>query len=450
MLYHRSVTDDGACMRARSQRKKERGEPMCVHDQKSRQRKRVFAHAFMLPETVCDRYCRLQYLAAVSEDGEAFCGEVDQSRYSESGWEVWEAFRAYCAKLGLRSGVDEVWYSESVNEAFDEPVAPCADCKYEHCFVLSDNMEYLARWELRRMQWGYGEKCVHLAAPVPLEELKASCGYDAANEPYAGRDLYRKYREVIDKDTFSEEECLRMAKYVEDNRQFAATVSETSGAMIEALVRLKKSAPALYAKCHAMLLRDFKNASEDEQEALCDFFDWLDDEERDRCLENVQPVPAQDAPAWEGKIEALRRAEERGVGIEQCAAYLSDAIETEQKAEAALWERRKQALEELRQKYAVEAPVCGPMYMTQDGALIDCTSFPNGHADISVWLNERGLEIDHEPGKPSMLLQYMGWVRLNIKVGYADYDAFVPTPQQKQRLAEIFEGGKDDGTRKNG
>ena len=423
---------------------------MCVHDQKSSQRKRVFAHAFMLPETICDQLCRLQRLVAVSEDGEAFCGEVDQSRYSESGWEVWETFRAYCAKLGLRPGVDEVWYSESVNESFDEPVAPCADCKYEHCFVLSDNMEYLARWELRRMQWGYDEKCVHLAAPIPLEELKASCGYDAANEPYAGRDLYRKYREVIDKDTFSEEECLRMAKYVKENHSFASGHGETSGCMIEALVRLKKSAPALYAKCHATLLRDFKNASEDEQEVLCDFFDWLDDEERDRCLENVQPVSAQNAPAWESKIGVLRRADETGVGIEQCAAYLSDAIETEQKAEAALWERRKQALEELRQKYAVEAPVCGPMYMTQDGTLIDCTSFPNGHADISVWLNERGLEIDHEPGKPSMLLQYMGWVRLNTKVGYADYDAFVPTPQQKQRLAEIFEGGKDDGTRKNG
>ena len=237
---------------------------MCVHDQKSSQRKRVFAHAFMLPETICDQLCRLQRLVAVSEDGEAFCGEVDQSRYSESGWEVWEAFRAYCAKLGLRPGVDEVWYSESVNESFDEPVAPCADCKYEHCFVLSDNMEYLARWELRRMQWGYDEKCVHLAAPIPLEELKASCGYDAANEPYAGRDLYRKYREMIDKDTFSEEECLRMAKYVEDNRQFAATVSETSGVMIEALVRLKKSAPALYAKCHAMpcvILRTHRKTS---------------------------------------------------------------------------------------------------------------------------------------------------------------------------------------------
>ena len=220
--------------------------------------------------------------------------------------------------------------------------------------------------------------------------------------------------------------------------------------MVEALVRLKKDAPELYHKCNALLLADFKNATEDEQEVLCDFFDWLDDEERDRCLENVQPVSAQNAPAWESKIGVLRRADETGVGIEQCAAYLSDAIETEQKAEAALWERRKQALEELRQKYAVEAPVCGPMYMTQDGALIDCTSFPNGHADISVWLNERGLEIDHEPGKPSMLLQYMGWVRLNTKVGYADYDAFVPTPQQKQRLAEIFEGGKDDGTRKNG
>lgn len=423
---------------------------MCVHNEGYSEKKRVFAHAFMLPATICDQHCRLQRLVAVPESGEAFCGEVDQSRYLDSCWEIWDRFRKYCAKLGLRSGRDEVWYSESVNEVVDEPVAPCTSCKYSDCFILSDNMEYLAHWELQRMEWVYSRKSIHLAVPVSIEELKISCGYDAANEPYSGRDLYRKYREVIDKDTFSEEECLRMAKYVKENHSFASGHGETSGCMIEALVRLKKDAPELYHKCNALLLADFKNATEDEQEVLCDFFDWLYEEECDRYYAKYgQEASAQDSPAWERKIEALKRAEEKGVGVEECAAYLSDAIETEQKAEAALWERRKQALDELKQKYAAEAPFCGPMYMAQDGTLIDCTSFLNGHADISTWLNERGLEIDYAPGKPSKLLQYMGWVRLDTKAGYADYDAFVPTPQQKQRLAEILGETKDGGIREN-
>lgn len=265
---------------------------MCVHSGNQNQIGRVFAHAFMLPETACDRRCRLERLVAVSEDGKEFCGEVDQNRYQDSCWEIWDAFRAYCAKLGLRSRWGEVWYSESIDKAFRGQAASCTECKYADCFILSDNMEYLAHWELRRMEWEYSEKSVHLSAPISMEELKAICGYDAANEPYAGRDLYRRYREVIDKDTFSEEECLRMAKYVEDNHASASNFGKISACLIEALLRLQNYAPELYEKSMAVLSADFGRATGDERRRLNDFFEWLDAERRDcRMCSRETPAP---------------------------------------------------------------------------------------------------------------------------------------------------------------
>ena len=48
---------------------------------------------------------------------------------------------------------------------------------------------------------------------------------------------------------------------------------------------------------------------------------------------------------------------------------------------------------EVEQKYKTDEPVFGAMYITPFGTLIDCSMFPNGHADVSAWLNEKGLEI---------------------------------------------------------
>ena len=120
-------------------------------------------------------------------------------------------------------------------------------------------------------------------------------------------------------------------------------------------------------------------------------------------------------------------------------------IHEEIPANKKLWERRDAALRELEQKYKTGEPVFGAMYMTPFGTLIDCSMFPNGHADVSAWLNEQGLEIDYRPGEPSQLLHLKGWLRLNTKVGYVEQSDRAITVHQKLRIAEIFGEEKKDG-----
>lgn len=108
-----------------------------------------------------------------------------------------------------------------------------------------------------------------------------------------------------------------------------------------------------------------------------------------------------------------------------------------------LWERRNAALRELEQNYKTDEPVFGAMYMTPPGTLIDCSLFPNGHADVSAWLHEQGLEIDYRPGEASRLLCERGWLRLNTKVGYVEQPEWAITVRQRRRIAEIFGKGEE-------
>lgn len=120
-------------------------------------------------------------------------------------------------------------------------------------------------------------------------------------------------------------------------------------------------------------------------------------------------------------------------------------IHEEIPANKKLWERRDAALRELEQKYKTDESVFGAMYMTPFGTLIDCSAFLNGHADVSAWLHEQGLEIDYRPGEPSQLLHLKGWLRLNTKVGYVEQSDRAITVHQKLRIAEIFGEEKKDG-----
>lgn len=123
----------------------------------------------------------------------------------------------------------------------------------------------------------------------------------------------------------------------------------------------------------------------------------------------------------------------------------AESIYKEIAAEKELWERRGAALRELEQRYKTDEPVSGAMYMTPFGTLIDCSLFPNGHADVSAWLHEQGLEIDYRSGEPSQLLHLKGWLRLNTKVGYVEQSDMAITVHQKLRIAEIFGEEKKDG-----
>ena len=125
-------------------------------------------------------------------------------------------------------------------------------------------------------------------------------------------------------------------------------------------------------------------------------------------------------------------------GIQEQIAEIHEEISANKK----LWERRDAVLRELEQSYKTDEPVFGAMYITPSGTLIDCSAFPNGHADVSAWLNEKGLEIDYRLGEPSKLLYLKGWLRLNTKVGYIEEPHGVLTAQQRERLESIFNEGK--------
>lgn len=120
-----------------------------------------------------------------------------------------------------------------------------------------------------------------------------------------------------------------------------------------------------------------------------------------------------------------------------------ESIYNEIAMEKELWERRDVVLRELEQKYKTDEPVFGAMYITSFGMLIDCSLFPNGHADVSSWLNEQGLEIDYRLGEASRLLYERGWLRLNTKVGYVEQSDRAITVRQQRRIAEIFGEGKE-------
>lgn len=237
------------------------------------QKKKVFAHAFRMPDEICSS--RVKSLVAVSENGEEFSYEIDQTRYTESAWEMWDAFCDYCRGLGMQRGWDELWYSESVCERYNGKSLPCAECKASNCFFLKEYMESLGCWETKYMEYEYREKCIHLAHPVSFEDFKKQSGYAVGREPYAGRDLYRRFSEEIDKEEFTEQECERMAQYIADNREL---VLEDPLQCVNIFSRLRKNAPALYESSLKLLWDGYDGKSENERQALDYFAVLLSDE----------------------------------------------------------------------------------------------------------------------------------------------------------------------------
>lgn len=239
------------------------------------QSKKVFAHVYRMPDEICSS--RVKSLTAISEEGEEFLYEADQTRYFESAWEMWEAFCAFCRKLGMRRGCDELWYSESVCERFDGQAVPCEECKPSNCFFLRDYLESLGCWETMYMEYEYPKKCIHLAHPVSFEDFKKQCGYDVGKEPYAGRDLYRRFSAEIDKEKFTGQECERMAQYIADNR---AQILADTEQCVDIFLRLWKNAPVLYERSYRLLFAGYDGRSEEEREELDRFADWLTEERR--------------------------------------------------------------------------------------------------------------------------------------------------------------------------
>ena len=415
---------------------------MCIKRDARQSIKRVFAHVFMLPKRYCEYGSRAHSIVAVSNDDSEFRFEIDQCRYGESHAEMKRAFLLFCRECGVKRGRGEVWYSESVKEEFQEDISLCGDCPKRSCFHFVNDMLCLYSIKTLWLDYEYEKRCFHLPEAETFAEFKQKYGYDAAKEPYAGRDLYCRYKEDIDKEKFTEEECLRMGEFIRNHFEIIYTdeIGQTwlqrkvYFQVMEAVLRLFRDAPALCKNGINYICENCGSKSNEEQRKLFAFLENLMDEYYDR-----HSAPTCFEPnIWD--CDLYRFIEEKEGKIFQKWA---EDIRAEIVAEKELWERREAALREFEQKYKTDEPVFGAMYMTPFGTLIDCSMFPNGHADVSAWLNEQGLEIDYRPGEPSQLLHLKGWLRLNTKVGYVEQSDRAITVRQRRRIAETFGEGEE-------
>ena len=245
---------------------------MCVKCEKQR---KVFAHGYLVPKEMCGCGCRTARLVAVSEDGREFSYTVDESRYALSGWELWDAFQAYLKECGIAPG-DDIWFSQSYDQTFQGTLAPCEPCSYSNCFVLSDNMEYLLPNGMKELRYEYLLRAAFLERRQTFDEFRKECGYDPANEPYAGRELYHAYKQQVDKDVFSPEECRKIAAYFRASVGRNSALDELIGA--EALRVLRRDAPALFAEALDEFCAMYEALGEDERETWAGFLDLLHSE----------------------------------------------------------------------------------------------------------------------------------------------------------------------------
>ena len=245
---------------------------MCV---KCETQRKVFAHGYLVPKEMCGCGCRTARLVAVSEDGREFSYTVDESRYALSGWELWDAFEAYLKECGIAPG-DEIWFSQSYDQTFQGTLAPCEPCSYSNCFVLSDNMEYLLPNGMKELRYEYLLRAAFLGRKQSFDAFQKECGYDPANEPYAGREFYHAYKQQMDKDVFSPEECGKIAAYFRASVGRNSALDELIGA--EALRVLRRDAPALFAEALDEFCAVYEALGEDERETWAGFLALLHSE----------------------------------------------------------------------------------------------------------------------------------------------------------------------------
>ena len=247
---------------------------MCVKREKQR---KVFAHGYLVPEEKCGCGCRTARLVAVSEDGREFSYTVDQSRYALSGGELWDAFEGYLKECGIAPG-DEIWFSQSYDEGFSATLTPCEPCRYSNCFNLADNMGYLTHNCMKELRYEYVCRAAFLERKRSFCAFQKECGYDPANEPYAGRELYHAYKQQVDKDVFSPEECERIFAYLRSVAGRNSALHELVG--LEALRVLLRDAPALFAEALNEFCAMYEALNEDEREMWAGFIELLHSELR--------------------------------------------------------------------------------------------------------------------------------------------------------------------------
>ena len=154
-------------------------------------------------------------ILAVDDTGERlFCYEVDSrgeesyeeqfanDRESSPAAAAFAAFEKFCKECGIKDCNDEVIFAE---------------CKIIPPKTLAGYIEVRlggADWVfVSEIGFNYRYETAHLEHPMPFKEFRKA-HTAGIEEPFATRALYVKYRELIHKDSYTEEELDRMERAV--------------------------------------------------------------------------------------------------------------------------------------------------------------------------------------------------------------------------------------------
>lgn len=107
-------------------------------------------------------------------------------------------------------------------------------------------------------------------------------------------------------------------------------------------------------------------------------------------------------------------------------------------------EKQKEAISTIISKYKITSIPYGSMYILPNGTMLDLGNSGYGHAMISDYLNECGVEIDYEIGRASKLLKSLGWIRVNTKLRFIDFPNSMFTDAQEEKLKDAIDFMRDD------
>ena len=252
---------------------------MCYHVVMNEER-RIFAHALLVPEDVCREDCKVIKFTAISADGKRFCYEPDLNDYCRDGWQMWDAFAAFCKECGLTKRRGDVWFASSHEERATS-YAPCNPCNTANCFDIFDQLCYLAEWETMFFEREYYCKSFLCKPRLTYDEFCKNCGYESLKDAEDVRGLYIKFKEDIDKDIYSRAECVEIVQYVHDNiggiygGADTRTWLDMQIFITHSLLRLARSARDIFEDVFDFLCDDCKKRNRAEQKIFYDFLIYL-------------------------------------------------------------------------------------------------------------------------------------------------------------------------------
>lgn len=174
---------------------------------------KVFLHILILSGDICREGCKVVKMTAVSRDGKRFCYQPDGSNYYSDGQKMWNDFKNFCHSCGIGKGCGEVWLVSSTAEVG----TTCQPCRFANCVNIFDDLDYLGDWETKYLEWEYNHFNFMQRPQLGFQDFCKTCGLGVLSDAQDVQKVYEKYTTLIEKDSFSEEECEQLVDYVRSN-----------------------------------------------------------------------------------------------------------------------------------------------------------------------------------------------------------------------------------------